>query len=190
MPIPKGWTSTDIDKAHSQISFDARGSSAFQKRFQEFIAGLRYRDLGEPPLSITWRETDGRVIGEIDFTRPFTSLTEALVFEGTTIPLDEVFEIHAIGSQHAGNGMLLLWGRDVKPGAIGEDAYMADVTPTALAILGLPVSRDFDGRPLLSALKSARLPPPPVVRPHPENSVLALLHSIRWRVFARSSLGL
>jgi predicted AlkP superfamily phosphohydrolase/phosphomutase len=52
----------------------------------------------------------------------------------------------------APDGIIMLSGKGVKRGGEIEDASVYDVTPTVLALMGLPVGRDMDGRVLSDAL--------------------------------------
>lgn len=51
----------------------------------------------------------------------------------------------------ASDGVFLLYGEGVRPGALLTDARLADVAPTLLYGLGFPVARDLDGKVLTSA---------------------------------------
>ena len=63
----------------------------------------------------------------------------------------------APGSALAGNldgaadGVLLLYGEGIRPGALLTGARLVDVAPTLLYALGFPVARDFDGQALTAA---------------------------------------
>jgi predicted AlkP superfamily phosphohydrolase/phosphomutase len=52
---------------------------------------------------------------------------------------------------HRMDGILVLAGPAIQPGAQITGASVADILPTALALAGLPVPADLDGRPLLEA---------------------------------------
>lgn len=54
-------------------------------------------------------------------------------------------------------GILILAGPGVKAGKLFSEAHLKDVTPTALALLGLPVAADFDGQVLTEAVNPAFL---------------------------------
>jgi tetratricopeptide (TPR) repeat protein/predicted AlkP superfamily phosphohydrolase/phosphomutase len=54
-------------------------------------------------------------------------------------------------------GVLVLWGPDIRRGARIEDASVLDVTPTILALYGLPRGEDMDGRVLEEAIEPAFL---------------------------------
>lgn len=61
-----------------------------------------------------------------------------------------------------GNGMLALWGNDIKPGRLPDNIVILDVAPTALYLLGLPLASDMDGeliRPAIDASYLAANPP-------------------------------
>ncbi len=63
-------------------------------------------------------------------------------------------------------GVLVLWGPDVRQGVEVADATVLDVAPTVLALYGLPVGEDMDGRVLEQALEPAFLAAQPLRR-HP-----------------------
>jgi tetratricopeptide (TPR) repeat protein/predicted AlkP superfamily phosphohydrolase/phosphomutase len=50
-------------------------------------------------------------------------------------------------------GVLILWGPDIRAGVRVADASVLDITPTILALFGLPVGEDMDGRVLDQALE-------------------------------------
>lgn len=55
-----------------------------------------------------------------------------------------------IGSlpQHRASGVLIAWGEGVNQSQLRRQAAIEDVTPTVLALLGLPASREMDGKVL------------------------------------------
>jgi len=65
-------------------------------------------------------------------------------------------------AMHRASGIVLMAGPGIRPGAALEGATVLDVTPTVLAILGLPVGRDMDGRVLTEALTEQTLAARPV----------------------------
>lgn len=62
-------------------------------------------------------------------------------------------------SWHRDHGVLLLHGPGVRPGATLHAPTLLDITPTALALLGLPRGSDMDGRVLEEALSQPAPPP-------------------------------
>jgi hypothetical protein len=54
-------------------------------------------------------------------------------------------------------GLLIVKGRGLEPGAFIDGASIVDVLPTLLYSLGLPIAQDLDGRVLTSAFEPAHL---------------------------------
>jgi tetratricopeptide (TPR) repeat protein len=55
---------------------------------------------------------------------------------------------------HRPLGIFCAAGKPFRAGAVVHGASILDITPTVLALLGLPIGDDMDGRPLVSALDS------------------------------------
>ncbi|MFQ6104491.1 MAG: alkaline phosphatase family protein [Candidatus Glassbacteria bacterium] len=55
--------------------------------------------------------------------------------------------------KHEQNGIIIMAGKNVKRGVILDDARIFDVTPTILALFGMPVALDMDGRVLVEAIE-------------------------------------
>jgi len=55
--------------------------------------------------------------------------------------------------QPSATGMLLVWGGRVVPGRYSRTVGRLDMTPTILALAGLPMARDLPGSPVLDFLK-------------------------------------
>jgi hypothetical protein len=62
----------------------------------------------------------------------------------------------------APDGVLILHGRGIAPGAFLDGAEVVDVLPTLLYALGLPIARDLDGRVLTQAFTTASLASQPL----------------------------
>jgi len=75
---------------------------------------------------------------------------------------DSTIEQGKAAEWHTPVGMLLLAGRDVRPGTTLAAASVLDVAPTVLTLFGLPVARDMDGQPLTEALEPEFLERHPV----------------------------
>jgi predicted AlkP superfamily phosphohydrolase/phosphomutase len=63
---------------------------------------------------------------------------------------------------HRLEGLLMAWGEDFCPGAQVENACLADLTPTILYLLDVPLPADLDGRVLADVLRPALLDERPV----------------------------
>ncbi|MDP8256071.1 MAG: alkaline phosphatase family protein [Candidatus Alcyoniella australis] len=69
------------------------------------------------------------------------------------------------GTHHSGDdGVVLLVGPKVRPGARIEGAELVDIAPTALYLLGMPVADDLDGRVLTEAFDPRKLAQSPIRR--------------------------
>lgn len=70
----------------------------------------------------------------------------------------------AVGIEmHREDGIIFISGPGIKRGGSMEGASVLDVTPTVLALAGLPVARDMDGRPLTEVMSGTFLERHPVV---------------------------
>jgi predicted AlkP superfamily phosphohydrolase/phosphomutase len=70
----------------------------------------------------------------------------------------------AVGVEmHREDGIIFISGPGIKRGGEVDGASVLDVTPTVLALAGLPVARDMDGRPLTEVMSSTFLERHPVV---------------------------
>jgi arylsulfatase A-like enzyme len=57
---------------------------------------------------------------------------------------------------------MVMWGKDIVRGRELPDASVLDITPTVLALWGLPVGEDMDGRVLTDAIEPSFLKAHPV----------------------------
>lgn len=57
--------------------------------------------------------------------------------------------------EHRQFGVVAMNGPDIKPDELVFGASLLDITPTILALFGLPIGRDMDGKPLASAFVEA-----------------------------------
>ena len=55
-------------------------------------------------------------------------------------------------AMHDPTGVLAFWGKDIAEGQELADASVLDITPTILALCGLPVADDMDGSVLTEAI--------------------------------------
>jgi predicted AlkP superfamily phosphohydrolase/phosphomutase len=63
---------------------------------------------------------------------------------------------------HREQGVLVITGPGIVPGSTIEDGTPLDITPTVLALFGLPIGRDMDGKPLTSVMEPSFLDRHPV----------------------------
>ena len=65
-------------------------------------------------------------------------------------------------AMHDPTGVLAFWGKDIAAGRELPDASVLDITPTLLALCGMPVADDMDGRVLTEAMDDEFLRAHPV----------------------------
>jgi len=66
-------------------------------------------------------------------------------------------------AMHDPTGVLILWGKDIVPDIELPDAHVTDIAPTVLALFGLPVAEDMDGKVLTAAIEPSFLEEQPVL---------------------------
>jgi predicted AlkP superfamily phosphohydrolase/phosphomutase len=118
------------------------GIDVVSHRYWKYLEPSRYRDVDPAEIprfrSVIERYyvyTDG-VLGRIlEQRRP-----------GDTFVIVSDHGFHAYGHKDGPAGILVMAGEHVAAGASADDAELADITPTVLALLGLPVAEDMDGR--------------------------------------------
>ncbi|MBI5815482.1 MAG: alkaline phosphatase family protein [Nitrospinae bacterium] len=71
-----------------------------------------------------------------------------------------MFFAHRWSGRHDDYGVLMMRGPKVKKGVKLSGADVMDVTPTALHLMGLPVSNEFDGKVLSEAIEGAPVESP------------------------------
>ncbi len=99
----------------------------------------------------------------------------------------------SMNGSHRATGILLLQGAGVRPGVRLGGGALADITPTVLAVLGLPLPPELDGRVLHEAFQpgflheqpiaatAAASPPPQPYSPEEEAAVLEHLRRLGYR---------
>ncbi|QDU40508.1 Type I phosphodiesterase / nucleotide pyrophosphatase [Maioricimonas rarisocia] len=129
------------------------------KSGEKIVAAVHHRDdiyTGDavdaaPDLLIEWREDT--VISGIELPAEYADAGES---EGPMIPGEDP---RIISGDHLRYGVFLMAGPQVKAGHRLEQAHLSDLTPTILALQGLPVPQDMDGTVLTDAFTT-----PPDVR--------------------------
>jgi predicted AlkP superfamily phosphohydrolase/phosphomutase len=65
-------------------------------------------------------------------------------------------QIRGDSGSHRQHGVLIAWGASIRPGCTLEGAHIADLAPTVLHLMDVPIPRDMDGKILTSALRESR----------------------------------
>jgi len=71
------------------------------------------------------------------------------------IPKDELEKLEVniqANARHDPNGIVMLWGKNVKKGSVIEKAQIIDIAPTVFYLMGVPVPEDIDGKVMLDAI--------------------------------------
>ena len=120
------------------------GIDVVSHRYWKYIEPSRYRnvDPAEIPRFRTvieryYEYTDGLLGTILERRRP-----------GDTFVLVSDHGFHAYGHKDGPAGFLVIAGANVAAGVSPEDVELADITPTVLALLGMPAGEDMDGRVL------------------------------------------
>jgi predicted AlkP superfamily phosphohydrolase/phosphomutase len=109
-------------------------------------------DMFEDTIARYYSHTDsliGEILSYVDKERDTVILCSDHGFRG---PYVDQRGFHGGILMHRPEGMIVLYGRDIESGVRITNATVYDVTPTILALYGLPVARDMSGKPLVSAM--------------------------------------
>jgi predicted AlkP superfamily phosphohydrolase/phosphomutase len=165
---------------------EERPSSFFATYFwgPDFVCHLFWK-YTEPSLFKDVREEDARLFGNI-IDAYYIFLDEIVGKHLEAGPSDATYMIlsdHGFGpwgeeggsleptgrvyhptfsGKHKQNGIIVMAGKNVKKGVDLSDAHIFDITPTILALYGLPVGLDMQGRPLTQAIDEEFLARHPV----------------------------
>jgi len=139
------------------------------KELNEFKA-----DGGARPVKKAMKREDvlqGRFVGEA----PDILVEPAETFIVDDSFHDKLIDISAVETgTHRDRGVFVAWGKGIKAGARLDEVNMADVLPTLLALGGMPVPEDIEGRVVKEAFKSGPkveyCPPVEIERPGREET--------------------
>lgn len=94
---------------------------------------------------------------------PLISLEDELLINSKKSPLKKFMIPAPWSGDHHHEGIIIMSGRYIKTGQIIKGATIYDVTPTILALLGVPIGKDMDGRVLKDIIKEECLIKKPLV---------------------------
>lgn len=78
--------------------------------------------------------------------------TRGIILNARLLKIEEAVEVRHLSGSHRAMGIVILKGQAIRRGGATEGATVLDIAPTALALLGLPVSREMPGRILKEAI--------------------------------------
>lgn len=125
----------------------------------ELMSQVRVRELDVPLLQVTEDET-GEIILKI-YNRTYLYSNGVDLNSLHIDYLDKTYDfldlVHPdydtrVSGVHHPDGIAVFSGPGVQPGGNISESSILDVTPTILALLGLPIGRDMDGQPLTQAM--------------------------------------
>jgi predicted AlkP superfamily pyrophosphatase or phosphodiesterase len=132
----------------------------------DILRRIRVREMNQPLLDV-YEENTGEVVIRLAKTANYrgVDLEELHVTwpdgEEPFLKLVELNEASTPGVHHL-DGIAIFYGPGVEPGGCVADGSVLDVTPTVLALLGMPVGRDMDGRVLTDAVTTEFLKENPI----------------------------
>jgi predicted AlkP superfamily phosphohydrolase/phosphomutase len=96
------------------------------------------------------------------------SLEDKLIINGERLPLKKFMLPFIWGGDHEQAGVIIMSGNHIKKGEVIKEATSYDVTPTILALLGIPIGEDMDGKVLTDAIEEDFLKrkPPRFINSH------------------------
>jgi predicted AlkP superfamily phosphohydrolase/phosphomutase len=98
-------------------------------------------------------ELVGRLLAKAD-NKTVVIITSDHGFGPSTTPLEGRWEGHTFSGDHRERGTVIMSGPGIRKGKkLSEDnpPHVYDITPTVLAILGLPLANDMVGEPIMDA---------------------------------------
>jgi hypothetical protein len=150
------------------LTIDEVESSDLLGRIDEVFSSLTLQDSGEPAffVEVVDKQGTGDDFVLITTTDALETSTDAdpivRASTGHSMHVSEFLTNMDISGMHALDGLIVLVGEPFRSGERLVGATVFDITPTALAALGLPVAEDMDGKVLTSAMTRSFLASRPV----------------------------
>ncbi|HVT15851.1 MAG TPA: alkaline phosphatase family protein [Thermoanaerobaculia bacterium] len=132
-----GYSAAQFQGAQARDSREAAELiAAYYSRLDTFLAELWAREAGPRVLAVV---SAYGVEGSLGWRRVVGKLSREASLEG-----------FVAGSP---DGVLMLYGEGIQPGALITGARLVDLVPTLMYALGFPVARDLDGQVLTAAFE-------------------------------------
>jgi predicted AlkP superfamily phosphohydrolase/phosphomutase len=122
----------------------------------DLLRGIQVEEMDQPLLDV-YEENTGEVVIRVAKTANYHGIdikTLHITWSGDRKPFLDLVELADASTPgvHHLDGIAVFYGPGVQPGGYVADGSILDVTPTVLALLGMPVGRDMDGRVLIEAI--------------------------------------
>lgn len=150
------------------LTIDDEESSRLLARLGEVFSSLTLQDSGQPAFHVEVADNEGTgddfvLITTTDALETSTDADPVITAAtGHSLHVSDFLTNMDISGMHDIEGLIVLVGEPFRSGARLLDATVLDITPTALAALGLPVAEDMDGRVMRDAMTASFLASQPV----------------------------
>lgn len=132
------------------------------QQFKTFIEGIKVCETGEQVFE-TRLMSEGPASVRVKTARPDLVGASVQLPNGEIRPYESLVNVEeALSGAHQPEGVIIMAGPNIKPGYQLREAHLTDVAPTMLALKGVPVGRDMDGRVLVEAIDEDFLTAQPV----------------------------
>jgi hypothetical protein len=123
------------------------------RQFKAFVEGIKVCETGEQVFEARLL-VEGPVSVRVKSARPELRGAVVQLPNGETRPYDSLVNVDEdFSGAHHPEGVIIMAGPGIKQGYRLREAHLADITPTMLALLGVPVGRDMDGKVLVEAIE-------------------------------------
>lgn len=130
--------------------------------FKEFVEGIRVCETGEQVFE-TRLLSEGPAAVRVKTARPELLGAAVQLPNSEVRPYESLVNVDEdLSGAHQPEGVIIMAGPGIKQGHKLREARLADITPTMLALLGVPVGRDMDGNVLVEAMGEGFLRAHPV----------------------------
>jgi len=153
------------------LTTDEEANAARRAELEKLFAGVTIEESGEDAFLVTNVDEVGTGDDYVEIHGSKALLASVgndplLVSEnGKSIRVTAFLTPSEVSGAHDFDGLIAACGPAFPAGGEFRDADIFDVTPTALAALGLPLANDMDGRPLVGCMR------PDFLESHPVTAV-------------------
>lgn len=143
---------------HIQLDGDQPGTWASDYgHFKAFVEGIKVCETGEQIFE-TRLLSEGPASVRVKAARSELRGSSVQLPNGEIRPYESLVNVDEDRSgAHQPEGVVIMAGPGIKRGHKLQEAHLADITPTMLALLGAPVGRDMDGQVLVEAIEEGFL---------------------------------
>jgi hypothetical protein len=135
----------------------ARGTSGVLRSFEYSASPVVWTTIA------TGKMPEGPTSVRVKTARPELRGAAIQLPNGEVRPYESLVNVDEdLSGAHQPEGVVIVAGPGIKQGHKLREAHLADITPTMLALLGLPVGRDMDGKVLVDAIEESFLRAHPV----------------------------